>query len=177
MTAPDDEASAYADEYKQALVQRGIAHINRGELGGALEALDMAMELDDPGYEAYLRQGQVQCAVGRGDEGRGTFAILGRELGRMRGVNRPYVEAMILYHQGLCSEAEFDATSDVRAKTSAGAAALTSLREFVEAAGDVSDAPAELQTAVDDANARIAAIPQRLRGGGPGPRAGGTTAS
>lgn len=164
MQQPNDATSAYANEYKQALVQRGIAHINRGELGGALEALDMAMEFDDPGYEAYLRQGQVQCAVGRSDEGRGTFAILSREVNQMPPAERPFINAMVQYHQGLCSEAEFDRSEAVMDRVSTGGAALTAYREFLAAAEEISPASPELQAAIEDATARIPAITQRIRG-------------
>ena len=164
MQPPDDESSAYADEYKQALVRRGIAHINRAELGGALDALDAAMEFDDPGYEAYLRQGQVQCAVGRSDEGRGTLAILSREVNRMPAADRPFVTAMIEYYKGLCSEGEFDRAVAVMDRVRTGAAAIREFQGFIEAAGAVSPVPAELQTAIDDAQGRVTSIQQRIRG-------------
>jgi len=164
MQAPNDRSSAYADDYKAALVQKGIAHINRGELGSALDALDLAMEFDDPGYQAYLRQGQVQCAVGRGDEGRGTLAILTREVNRMPAGERPLINAMIEYHKGRCSEADFDRAEAVLDRVRTGAAAMREYNAFLEAAGGVSPVTPELQSAIDDATARVPAIQQRIRG-------------
>ena len=164
MQAPADASSAYAREYARAMVQRGVAHINRGEYGSALEALEAAMGFDDPGFEAYLRLGQAQCAVGRGEEGRGNFAALGREVNRMPPAERPFVNTMIEYHKGLCSEGDFDRAEATMDRVRTGAAAIREYEGFLELAGDISPAPPELQAAIDDATQRIAAVRQRIRG-------------
>jgi len=163
MPEPGDRASAYSDEYKQALVQRGIAHINRGEMGGALDALEAALGFDKPGYQAYLRAGQAQCAVGRTDEGRGTLAILSREVNQMPPAQRPMVNALRGYYDGLCSEGEFDRATAAMDRVRAGAAAIKAFEEFRTAGGAVSPATPELQGALDDAATRIAAIRGRIR--------------
>ncbi len=164
MPAPADPSSAYAQEYARAMVRRGVAHINRGEYGGALEALEAAVGFDDPGFEAYLRLGQAQCAVGRGEEGRGNFAALGRDVNRMPPVERPFVSAMIEYHKGLCSEADFDRAEATMDRVRTGAAAIRGYEAFLELAGNVSPTSSELQAAIDDATQRIAAVRQRIRG-------------
>ena len=164
MQAPSDPSSAYAGEYAEALVQRGIAHINRSEYGGALEALETAMNLDDPGFEAYLRLGQTQCAVGRTDEGRGNFAALARVVNRMPPAERPFATAMTEYYKGRCSEGDFDRAEATLERMSAGAGAIREYEEFIELAANVSPSPAELQAAVDDATQRIAGVRARIRG-------------
>ena len=164
MPAPTDPSSAYAQEYARAMVRRGVAHINRGEYGGALEALEAAVGFDDPGFEAYLRLGQAQCAVGRGEEGRGNLAALGRDVNRMPPVERPFVSAMIEYHKGLCSEADFDRAEATMDRVRTGAAAIRGYEAFLELAGNVSPTSSELQAAIDDATQRIAAVRQRIRG-------------
>ena len=164
MQAPADESSAYAREYARAMVQRGVAHINRGEYGGALEALEAAVSFDDPGFEAYLRLGQAQCAVGRSEEGRGNFAALGREANRMPPAERPFVNSMIEYHKGLCSEGDFDRAEATMDRVRTGAAAIREYEGFLELAANVSPVSSELQAAIDDATRRIAAVRQRIRG-------------
>ena len=164
MQAPADASSAYAREYARAMVQRGVAHINRGEYAGALEALDAAVGFDDPGFEAYLRLGQAQCAVGRGEEGRGNLAALGREVNRMPPAERPFVSSMIEYHKGLCSEGDFDQVQATLDRVRTGAAAIREYEGFLELARDVSPVSPELQAAIDDATRRIAGVRQRIRG-------------
>jgi tetratricopeptide (TPR) repeat protein len=164
MQAPSDPSSAYAGEYAEALVQRGIAHINRAEYGGALEALETAMNLDDPGFEAHLRLGQTQCAVGRTDEGRGNFAALARVINRMPPAERPFATAMTEYYKGRCSEGDFDRAEATLERMSAGAGAIREYEKFIELAGNVSPSSAELQAAVDDATQRIAGVRARIRG-------------
>jgi tetratricopeptide (TPR) repeat protein len=164
MQEPNDRSSAYAEEYTQALVQRGMAHLDRGEMGGALEALEEAMTYPEPGYKAYVHGAQAQCAVGRADEGRGTLAILSREVNRMPPGDRPMINALKLYYEGMCNEGDFDRTEAVTARVSAGASAIRAYDEFIEAAAGVSPVTPELRTALDDAEARKAGIRQRIRG-------------
>ncbi len=163
MPEPRDRSSAYADEYRDARVNQGIAAINRGERATALDALEEALTFDDVGYQAYLRAAQVQCEVGRGGEARGTLAILDREVNRMPPADRPMIRALRHYYEGLCAEQEFDAASG-SARISAGAAAIRAYEAFAEAGAEVSPISAELQTALDDAQNRIAGIRQRIRG-------------
>ena len=164
MQAPNDRSSAYAGEYTQGLVQRGIAHLNRGEMGGALEALEEAMTFPEPGHHAYLRGAEAQCAVGRADEGRGTLAILSREVNRMPPGDRPMINALKFYYEGMCNEGDFDRTEAVAARVGAGAAAIRAYDEFIAAAVGVSPGTPALQSALDDAEARKTGIRQRIRG-------------
>ena len=115
--------------------------------------------LDDPGFEAYL----PQCAIGRGEEGRGNFAVLEREVNRMPPAERPFVSSMIEYHKGRCSEGDFDRAEATTDRLRTGAAAILAYEGFLELAGNVSPASLELQAAIDDATQRIAAMRQRIR--------------
>ena len=119
--------------------------------------------LDDPGFEAYLCLGQAQCAIGRGEEGRGNFAVLEREVNRMPPAERPFVSSMIEYHKGRCSEGDFDRAEATTDRLRTGAAAILAYEGFLELAGNVSSASPELQAAIDDATQRIAALRQRIR--------------
>jgi len=165
MSPPNDPSSAYASEYAAALTQRGQAHLNRGEMGGALEAFEDAVEFEGVGYRASLGLGQTQCMVGRTEEGRGTLAILGREVNRMPPADRPTVAALIEYQRGRCSEGEFDRATETLDRVRTGAAAIRELEAFVEQAGGISSPEPELQAAIDDAGRRIDDIRQKIRGG------------
>jgi len=122
------------------------------------------MTYPEPGYQAYLRSAEAQCAVGRADEGRGTLAILSREVNQMPPADRPMISALKLYYEGVCNEGDFDRTEAVAARVSAGAAAIKAYDEFIEAAAGVSPVSQELQSALDDAEARKTGIRQRIRG-------------
>ena len=133
-------------------------------MGGALEAFEEAVGFDDAGAYASLGLGRTQCMVGRTEEGRGTLAILGREVNRMPPAQRPEVSALIEYNRGLCSEGEFDRATETRDRVRTGAAAIRELEAFVESAGSVDSPSAELQAALADATSRIEDIRQRIRG-------------
>jgi hypothetical protein len=77
---------------------------------------------------------------------------------------RPLINAMIEYHKGRCSEADFDRAEAVLDRVRTGAAAMREYNAFLEAAGGVSPVTPELQSAIDDAPARVPAIQQRIRG-------------
>jgi hypothetical protein len=164
LPAPENEASRYGRQYQQALVRRGVAHINRGEFGSALEVLEDAARFDSPGYDTHLRLSQAQCAVGSSAEGRGTLAVLGRGLGRMPAGDRPLVSALIQYQRGVCSHGDFDRAQTTRDRVRMGAAAIGELQDFIAEAERISSAPRQLEAAVADARRRIDLVRGQVAG-------------
>jgi tetratricopeptide (TPR) repeat protein len=164
MPAPNDETSDYAGQYQAALLRRGVAHINRAEYGGALEALEEATDLPNADFRIYLRLGQAQCAVGRTEEGRGTLATLGRRASRLRGGDKGLATSLVEYQRGICSQGEFDRAKSTMDRVRTGARAIRELQAFIGLAEALPSAPDELQNAVDDAKKRIADMQSRIRG-------------
>lgn len=159
----DPEASAY----QETLVRRAMAHIEQNEYAAALDVLDEAVGLGIVNPVAHLRLAQVQCAVGRVDEGRTT-------LGRMEGLafgdpgQRPLVEAYAQYGQGLCTQQEFLKVQAGIELARVGGKAVRELEAFIRAADAIASPPAGLREAVTDARARIEEIRERARRGGDG---------
>jgi hypothetical protein len=164
MPSPTDPTDAYGRDYAEARLRHGIAHVNRSEFGQALEILDEAAGLPDASPQAYLRLSQAQCAVGRTEEGRGTLAQLSRTTNRMLPDEQAYVNAMISYRRGVCSQGEFDRAEGQRDRVSTGAAAIRELNAFIEEAGAMSSAPADISAAVQDAEQRVQQIRTGMRG-------------
>jgi len=165
LPAPEDPSSAYARQYQQAQVRRGVAHMNRGEYGSALEVLEAAARFDAPGYDTYLRLSQAQCAVGRSAEGRGTLAVLGRGVSRMPVAERPVVTALIRYQTGVCTNGEFDRAQTTRDRVRTGATTIRELEEFIAEAGRIPAPPPQVEAAVTDARRRIDLVRGQVRGG------------
>ena len=164
MPAPVNGGSEYGQQYQRSLLRRGVAHINRGEFGSALEILEDAARFESPGFNTYLRLAQAQCAVGRTEEGRGTLAELGRGVSRLPVSTRPLVTAMVQYQRGLCSHGEFDRAQTTRDRVRTGAAAIRQLEAFVSSAEQINPSPSELQVAIADAQTRVQRIRQQIRG-------------
>lgn len=78
--------------------------------------------------------------------------------------DRPMINALKFYYEGMCNEGDFDRTEAVAARVGAGTAAIRAYDEFIAAAVGVSPVTPALQSALDDAEARKTGIRQRIRG-------------
>jgi tetratricopeptide (TPR) repeat protein len=164
MPLPDDPASQYGQEYQQALLRRGVAHMNRAEYDSALEVLESAVSYGTPGFQTFLRLAAAQCAVGRTEEGRGTLAQLQRGLNRMSPNEQLLVGALIDYERGICSHGEFDRAQTTRERVRTGSAAIQELQAFIDFGERIEPVPPVVQTAVEDARSRIDLIRRRMAG-------------
>lgn len=164
MPLPEDPASPYGQEYQQALLRRGVAHMNRAEYGAALEVLESAAAYGTPGFQTFLRLSAAQCAVGRTEEGRGTLAQLERTLSRRTQNEQLLVGALIQYERGLCTQGEFDRAQTTRERVRSGAAAITELQSFIDFGERIEPVPDPVRTAIDDARSRIEDIRRRMTG-------------
>jgi hypothetical protein len=164
MPLPDDPNSDYGHEYQQALLRRGVAHMNRGEYAAALEVLESAASYGTPGYQTFLRLAAAQCAVGRTDEGRGTLAQLERSLSRRTQNEQLVLGALIQYERGVCSAGEFDRAETTRERVRTGSEAIQQLQGFIDFGQRIDPIPAPVHTAIDDARDRIDLIRRRIAG-------------
>jgi hypothetical protein len=164
MRLPDDPDTAYGREYQQALLRRGVAHMNRAEYGAALEVLESAASYGTPGFQTFLRLAAAQCAVGRTEEGRGTLAVLQRGLNRRTPNEQLLVGALIDYERGLCSHGEFDRAETTRERVRTGSAAIQELQSFIDFGERIEPVPPVVQTAIEDARSRIDLIRRRMAG-------------
>ncbi len=162
MPLPDDPSSAYGQEYQQALLRRGVAHMNRAEYGAALEVLESAAAYGTPGFQTFLRLSAAQCAVGRTEEGRGTLAQLERTLSRRTQNEQLLIGALIQYERGLCTQGEFDRAQTTRERVRTGSAAITELQSFIDFGERIEPVPDPVRTAIDDARTRIEDIRRRM---------------
>jgi hypothetical protein len=164
MQLPTDPDSEYGREYQQALLRRGVAHMNRAEYGAALEVLESAASYGTPGFQTFLRLAAAQCAVGRTEEGRGTLAQPQRSLNRRTANEQLLVGALIDYERGLCSHGEFDRAETTRERVRTGSAAIQELQSFIDFGERIEPVPPVVQTAVEDARSRIELIRRRMAG-------------
>ncbi len=162
MPAPADELSDYGRAYLQGRLNQGIAHIERSEYARALEVFESAAAMRDPGPDAFLRLGQAQCAVGRTEEGRGTLASVERMRSRLPPLEQNRVSALVAYRRGVCSQGEFERAETTRSRVQAGSRALQELNAFAEGARAMSPIPAEVMTAIADAERRVEAIQRSI---------------
>lgn len=162
MEPPSDRTGAYAREYQEALVRRGISHIRLGEWGGAMEVLEEAVSFDFAGSRAYLLLGESQCTVGLVEAGRQT-------LGRISGLDavpdgeRPEALAMAEYHRALCSQRTFEDAEGALELLRAGSRTINEFESFLERGEPLAPSSPRVDSAVTDARARIEAIQTRLR--------------
>jgi hypothetical protein len=164
MPLPADPNSEYGQEYQQALLRRGVAHMNRAEFGAALEVLESAAAYGTPGFQTFLRLAAAQCAVGRTEEGRGTLAQLERGLNRRTQNEQLLVGALINYERGLCSQGEFDRAETTRERVRTGSVAIQELQAFIEFGERIEPVPPAVATAIDDARGRIEDVRRRMAG-------------
>ena len=161
MEPPGGASGAYAREYQEALVRQGISHINLGEWGSAMEALEEAVTFDSASPSAFLRLGQAQCRVGLLEAGRQTLTGLERRSGAP-----PDALALAQYYRGLCAQQEFDSAEGTIARLQTGSQAIQELEAFLEEARALSPASSRVQEALTDARSRIEAIREALRQAG-----------
>ena len=164
MPVPDDPSSEYGRDFQEALLRRGVAHMNRAEFGAALEVLESAAGYGTPGFQTFLRLAGAQCAVGRTEEGRGTLAQLDRGLNRRSQNDRLLIGALIQYERGLCSHAEFDRSQTTRERVRTGSQAITELQGFIDFGERIEPVPPAVQPAIEDARNRIDIIRRRMAG-------------
>jgi hypothetical protein len=164
MPLPSSPDSPYGLEYQQALLRRGVAHMNRAEYGAALEVLESAAAYGTPGFQTFLRLAGAQCAVGRVEEGRGTLATLERGLNRRTQNEQLLVGALISYERGLCSQGEFDRAQTTRERVRTGSASIQELQAFIDFGERIEPVPAAVATAIEDARGRIEDIRRRMAG-------------
>ena len=164
MALPADADSEYGREYQEALLRRGVAHMNRAEYGAALEVLESAAAYGTPGFQTFLRLAAAQCAVGRTEEGRGTLAQLERGLNRRTPNEQLLVDALIDYERGLCSHGEFDRSETTRERVRTGSAAIQELQAFIDFGERIEPVPPVVQAAIEDARGRIELIRRRMAG-------------
>jgi len=164
MPVPDDPDSDYGQLYQQALVRRGIAHMNRAEYGAALEVLEAAAGYGSPGYQTFLQLAAAQCAVGRTEEGRGTLAQLDRSLSRRSQDDQLVLGALVRYARGVCSHNEFDRSQTTRERVRTGSQAITELQDFIDFAERIEPTPQPVQGPLEDARNRIETIRRRMAG-------------
>lgn len=164
MPLPADPNSPYGQEYQQALLRRGVAHMNRAEFGAALEVLESAAAYGTPGFQTFLRLAAAQCAVGRTEEGRGTLAQLERTLSRRTQNEQLLVGALLSYERGICAQGEFDRSQTTRERVRTGSAAITELQSFIDFGERIEPVPPAVRTAIDDARTRIEDVRRRMTG-------------
>ena len=164
MPLPDDPNSEYGQQYQQALLRRGVAHMNRAEYGAALEVLESAAAYGTPGFQTFLRLAAAQCAVGRTEEGRGTLATLERGLNRRTQNEQLLVGALINYERGVCSQGEFDRAQTTRERVRTGSVAIQELQAFIDFGERIEPIPDPVRAGIDDARGRIEVIRRRMAG-------------
>jgi hypothetical protein len=162
MPLPDSPDSEYGQEYQQALLRRGVAHMNRAEFGAALEVLESAAGYGTPGFQTILRLSGAQCAVGRTEEGRGTLAQLERTLSRRSQNDQILIGTLIQYERGLCSHGEFDRAQTTRERVRTGSQAITDLQGFIDTAERIEPVPEAVGPAIVDARNRIEVIRRNM---------------
>ena len=165
MPAPTNRTGAYAMEYQAAMVRRGLAHLNLGEFGGAMEALEAATALPDAPADAYLRLGQAQCAVGRTESGRETLTRIERRVPTLPAAEGPTTAAMIEYYRGVCSQGQVDLARTTVDLVRAGGQAVRELEGFIEKAEALPRPSTEVTAAIQDARGRIEEIRAKVRRG------------
>lgn len=167
MKKPDDRSGPYAREYQAALVRLGISHINLGEWGGAMEALEEAVGFPFPDPSARLRLSQAQCQVGLVDVGRQTLTELTRS-SSIPAAERPTVLALAGYHDALCSQHEFETAEGTLDRLRTGTRAIKDFEAFAAEAQALSRPSPEVEAALADARQRAEEIREALRQAGRG---------
>ena len=165
MVEPPRRTGVYARAYQQALVRLGVSHINLGEWAGALNALDAAVSFDSPGFNAYLTLSQVQCEVGRTDDGRRSLSRIDDMATSIPGGERPVVMSLVAYQRAVCGQADFDRAGSALRRVQTGSLTIQAFEAFIEQSESLNPQPARLQQAVGNARRRIAEIRDRMRRG------------
>lgn len=165
MPEPERGRGTYADQYAQAKVRQARSHINRGEWGGALDALEEAVTYPGAGYEAFLYLGQARCTVGRFEEGRESLNRISEMEGSIPAGRRDEALALAAYQNALCAHQEFMRAEEPRDLLRTGAAAIRQLEAFIQMGQPLTASSPEVAAAVQDSWAKIEATRERMRGG------------
>lgn len=165
MSAPRGTGS-YARAYQQGMVNRGVSHINLGEMGSALDALEVAIAVDLPNPRAYRYLGHVQCAVGRVEDGLDSLDEVEDAADGVSPGQRGEALAMGKFEEAVCRKIEFDRTEGTLNRVRTSTRAIKEFEDFLEQAGALGSPPAEVRDAVVEANAAIDEIRARMRRGG-----------
>ncbi len=166
MPTPPRQQGTYAREYAEALVRKGEAHINLGEMAGALNALETATSYPEAGYQAFLLLGQVQCTVGRFDEGRESVREIERMAPRIPAAEWGTARALAAYQRAHCTNQEFQRVEAPLDILRVGGNAIDEYEEFIQEGEAMNPIPPEVSAAMDTARAQIEAIRARMRSGG-----------
>lgn len=168
MPRPSSPSSSYAQDYARARVRQGISHIQLGEWGGALDALEEAVTLEEPGYEAYLFLAQAQCTVGRMDAGRQTLDDLARLAPTLPSADRATAQALAGFQNANCAYQEFVRAVEPSEMQATGPPAMEAYQSFLRQAEALSPTPPAVAAAMEEARARIQEIRDEMGGGGSG---------
>ena len=164
MAAPTGTGS-YARAYQQGMVNRGVSHINLGEMGSAMDALEVATAVDLPNPQAYRYLGHVQCAVGRVDDGLDSLDEVEDAADGVSAGQRGVAVAMGKFEEAVCRKIEFDRTEGTLNRVRTSTRAIKEFEDFLEQAGALGSPPAEVRDAVVEANAAVDEIRARMRRG------------
>jgi len=165
MPAPTG-TGAYAGAYQQGMVNRGISHVNLGEMGAALDALETAAAVGLPNTDAYRYLGHVQCAVGRVDDGLDALDELEDVADDIPAAQRPAALAFGKYEEGLCRKRTFDRTEGTLNLMGASTRTIGAFEDFIEMASTISPSTSELTAAVEEATRIIEEVQTKMRRGG-----------
>lgn len=165
MAAPSG-TGAYAGAYQQGLVNQGVSHMNLGEMGAAMDALEAATDVALPSHQAWRFLAHVQCEVGRVDEGLDSLDELEDLEGEIPATERREALAFGKFEEGLCRKRTFDRTEGTLNLVNAGRSVVSAFEDFLEQADGVSSPSAELTAAVGEANSLLEEIRARMRRGG-----------
>ena len=164
MPAPTG-TGAYAGAYQQGMVNRGVSHLNLGEMGSAMEALEVATAVGLPSPQAYRYLGHVQCAVGRVDDGLDSLDEVEDAADGVPAGQRGAAVAMGKFEEAACRKIEFDRTEGTLNRVRTSGRAIKEYEDFLEQAGALGSPPAEVRDAVVEANSAIDEIRARMRRG------------
>lgn len=165
MPAPTG-TGAYARAYQQGMVNRGISHINLAEMGAAMDALELATDVDIPNHQAFRYTGHVMCAVGRVDDGLDALDELEDMASDIPASERGVGLAMGKFEEATCRKIEFERTEGTLNRVRTSARAIEEFEAFLEQAGALGSPPAEVTESVTAAQAAIDEIRARMRRGG-----------
>ncbi|MFO8175366.1 MAG: protein phosphatase 2C domain-containing protein [Longimicrobiales bacterium] len=166
MPEPPRETGTYAGEYARALVRLGEAHIQLGEMAGALDALEMAVGYPAAGYQAHLLLGQVQCTVGRFDAGRESVRRIQRMAPEIPAAEWGTARALAAYQRAHCTYQEFQRVDEPLDILRVGSNAIDEYEDFIEEGEALSPVPPAISSALEEARIHIEEIRERMRSGG-----------
>lgn len=165
MPEPPRQTGTYAREYSRGLVRMGEAHMRRGELAGALDALEGATEFPEAGYQAHLLLGQARCTVGRFDQGRESVRQIERMAPDIPASEWGTARALAAYQRAHCTYQQFQRVEEPLDILRVGGEAIGEYEDFIEEGEALSPLPPLVSTALDTARAHIEEIRERMRTG------------